>query len=209
MYKAILFDFDDTLVDTRASKIPAIVDYCRLVHSVEVSSEQVTRNWGIPFMQMMRELTGSQEIHTARYLEISAKYPLVPFPESQSVLAKLAAKWPIGIVTSVARPVLLHSIDALRWNQQWFSVLIAEGDVAVHKPDPGVFEPAFHALQLTDECRERVVYVGDSVSDGKAAISAGMRFIGIARDTERQRLFDIEGWQWSSSLEGISRAVQL
>jgi phosphoglycolate phosphatase len=207
MYEAVLFDFDDTLVDTKGSKIPAIIEYCRTVHGADVSFEQVSHFWGIPFLQMMRELTHCQDIYIERYLEISERYSLMPFPESHITLRALAQRVPIGIVTSVARSVLLHSLAALNWDPQWFSVLVAEDDVEVHKPDPRVFKPALQALQITDARRHTVVYVGDSLSDGKAAISAGLRFIGIARDTKGVRLFEAEGWQWCSSLEEIPRTV--
>jgi phosphoglycolate phosphatase len=207
MYDAILFDFDDTLVDTKASKILAIIDYCCAVHGVEVSAQQISACWGIPFRRMMSELTGSAEIHTERYLEISEGYALVPFPESHATLCALAQRLPIGIVTSLARPVLLHSLTALGWHQQLFSVLVAEDDVLAHKPDLRVFEPALQTLRITDDRRHRVVYLGDSLSDGKAALAAGLHFVGIARDTDAERLFDAEGWQYCSSLEEITRSV--
>ncbi len=207
MYKAIFFDFDDTLVDTKSSKAPAIIEYCSSVHGIDVSEHQIAGLWGIPFLRMMRQLTGSTDINIERYLAISEGYSLVPFPESYVALSTLSERVPIGIVTSLARQVLLHSLTALRWPRAWFSVLVTEDDVDVHKPDPRVFDPALRALDIEVAARHQVMYVGDSESDGKAAIAAGLTFVGIARDAERQRLFEIKGWECCSSLEALLHTI--
>lgn len=53
MTKAVLFDFEDTLVDTVHSKITAIIEYCDSVHGVVVTVEEVMSPWGMPFWEKM------------------------------------------------------------------------------------------------------------------------------------------------------------
>ena len=206
MIKAVLFDFDDTLVDTVNSKIPAIVEYCRAVHGASVTPDDVRALWGTPFQEKMRILTKSEEIDTSRYLAISERFPLLPFPESEPVLSALRSRVTIGIVTSLSRPVLVHSLGALGWSPSWFTTLVAEGEAPANKPDPRVFEPALSALPGIQ--RNEVLYVGDAVGDGQAAINAGLRFMGVGRDPRRQSNFREAGYQYQPSLTEIARLVR-
>jgi phosphoglycolate phosphatase len=201
MIKAVLFDFDDTLVDTFNSKIPAIIEYCASVNNVSIDSREVESLWGMPFWEKMRILSKSTEIDTSRYLAISEKYPLLPFPESEKTLTELQSRVSIGIVTSLARPVLLHSLSALGWSAVSFTTLVAEGEASANKPDPRVFEPALASLEGIK--REEILYVGDALTDARAASDAGLHFLGIARDNNRQSTFREAGFRHESSLTGV------
>jgi HAD superfamily hydrolase (TIGR01549 family) len=206
MIKNVLFDFDDTLVDTFNSKIPAIIEYCATVHGTSITADQVRSLLGIPFGEMMRALTNSQEIDTQRYLEISQRHPLSPFPESKGVLEALQSRFQVGIVTSLSRPVLVHSLNVLGWNTIPFATLVAEGEAPAHKPNPRVFEPAIQALG-SPQPRE-ILYIGDALTDAQAATQAGLRFIGVGRDPQRQAAFTQGGYEWRSSLSDITRTVR-
>lgn len=203
---AVIFDFDDTLVDTVGSKIPAVIEYCAVAHGVTVTSEEVNSVWGIPFSEKMRHLAQSNEIDTKRYLEISERYPLLPFAESESVLTTLRTRCPIGIVTSLARPVLIHSLCSLGWNPSWFAMMVAEGEAPANKPDPRVFEPVLQSFK--EVAPHSILYVGDALTDGHAAKGAGLRFVGVARSVERQRAFREAGFEYQTSLSEIPRMVR-
>ncbi len=58
-------------------------------------------------------------------------------------------------------------------------------DVGVAKPDPGLFLHAAKALRTSPE---RAVVIEDSVSGVRAAEAAGMRCLGLARDTPAAKL---------------------
>lgn len=206
MIKAVLFDFDDTLVDTYNSKIAPIIEYCASVHGVTVTPGEVTAKWGKPFLEKMRALSGVERVDIARYLSISEKYPLAPFPESYAVLKTLECRLEIGIVTSLARPVLLHSLRSLGWERLRLSAIVTEGDAVANKPDPRVFEPAFGALPGIQ--RGEILYVGDALSDGLAATQAGLHFVGVARDSKRQSAFRDAGFQYSTSLTDVTRLAR-
>lgn len=206
MIKAVLFDFDDTLVDTFNSKIPPICEYCASVHGVTVTADEVKAIWGRPFWETMKFLSKSEQIDTERYLSISEKYPLTPFPESRAVLTTLQSRLDIGIVTSLARPVLLHSLKSLGWGGIHFSTLVTEGDAPGNKPDPRVFDPALASLSGIQ--RDEILYIGDALSDAQAASRAGLNFVGVARDSNRQAAFRDAGFQYQTSLSDTTRIVR-
>ena len=204
MFDAVLFDFDDSLVDTQGSRIPAIIDYCRTVHGAEVSADEVLRAWGLPFNALMQSLVESVNINIERYLDICKRYPLRPFPESAHALQLLSGRARIGIVTSVAKGILEHSVDSLGWPRGWFSVLLGHDDTKYYKPDPRVFNLALELLSISPERRRRVLYVGDSLIDARAAQDAGLAFLGIARDPARQNAFAINNFDWRENLHDVS-----
>ena len=176
------------------------------MHGVTVTADEVKAIWGMPFWEKMRVLTKSKQIDTERYLSISERYPLAPFPESLAVVLALQSKLQIGIVTSLARPVLLHSLASLRWEGLRFSTLVTEGDAPANKPDPRVFNPAL--ASLAEIQRDEILYVGDAVSDAQAASRAGLHFIGVARDSNRQAAFRDAGFHYQTSLSDVTRIVR-
>jgi phosphoglycolate phosphatase-like HAD superfamily hydrolase len=207
MFDAVLFDFDDSLVDTQASRIPAIIEYCRSVHGVEVSSEEVLHAWGLPFNALMQSLIGSASLSIDQYLDICKRYPLRPFPESVHALQSLSGRSRIGIVTSVAKSILVHSLDSLGWTRGWFSVLLGHDDTKFYKPDPRVFDSGLELLSISPERRKHVLYVGDSLIDAHAAHGAGLSFLGIARDKVRQNAFSMNNSAWRENLNDVSTWV--
>ena len=58
-------------------------------------------------------------------------------------------------------------------------------DVGVAKPDPGLF---LHAAKVSRTSPDGVVVIEDSVSGVRAAEAAGMRCLGLARDTPAEKL---------------------
>ena len=58
-------------------------------------------------------------------------------------------------------------------------------DVGVAKPDPGLF---LHAAKAMGAYPNRAVVIEDSVSGVRAAQAAGMRCLGLTRDTPAEKL---------------------
>lgn len=203
--RAVLFDFDDTLVDTFGSKVPAIIEFCFEEYGLEVRRQEVEALWGRPFKEMIAALNGGRPVDISRYLKVSERYPLKAFSESGSVLDVLGQRYKLGIVTSLSREVLLHSLRHLEWRESRFCALVAEGEAVAHKPDPRVFEPAM--MSLAGVSRGEVLYVGDAVTDALAAQGAGIQFVGIARDLVRRKEFETAGFPCRPSLQEVATEV--
>jgi phosphoglycolate phosphatase-like HAD superfamily hydrolase len=212
MKPIVLFDFDDTLVDTYNSRLPAIIEYCWQYHGAHLSENDVSRVWGQPFVQMMQVLSGSREISVERYLSVAEKFPLVPFPDAESTLLELSNRFTLGIVTALASPILYNCLESLGWSKGLFSLLCGSDANPYHKPDPRVFDVAITMLEISAERRKHVTYVGDALSDAQAATGADFQFVGVARDEDRAHNFSVGGFKfvrYLSELNVLLRAPAL
>lgn len=206
--KFIVFDYDDTLVDTLGSRIPAIVEFCREVHGVTITAEQIHQTWGAPFDQKMRNLGCRGDIDKERYIAIAQKYPIKPFPESDGALRRLArAGHTLGILTSVSRAVLDSDLAALGWNDARFSACYAQEDTPAHKPDMRVFTPVLKSLPALGMSTKDLLYIGNSLSDSQAAISAGLAFVGVARSSKQAEEFAHAEVPFVADLVEVTRSL--
>lgn len=208
MKSIVLFDFDDTLVDTYDSRAPAIVEYCWQVHGAHISESDIKKVWGQPFVQKMQALSGSTDISVERYLAIAEKFPIIPFKDAEPTLRDLSNRFTLGVVTALASPILHNCLESLGWNKGVFSVLCASDTNPYHKPDPRVFDAVMTVLEIAPEMRNRVVYIGDALSDAQAATGAGLQFVGIARDEYRARGFLAEGFKFVRCLSELSALLR-
>lgn len=207
MPEAILFDYDDTLVDTLTSRVPAIIEYCQTVQGVSVTKQDIRSIWGVPFNTMMSKLGCQEEVNFEDYLSIARRYPIVPFSETNEALNHLGGKHTLGIVTSVARSVLLADLEYLGWNKK-FEILIAQEDTPYHKPDPRVFEPAKRGLFQLLGREPSLVYIGDAVTDARAAMDAGIPFVGVARSSNKATAFTELGATFKPDLREVALLVK-
>ena len=207
--KLVIFDFDDTLVDTLGARIPAIIEFCKIEHNLIVSHDNVMSVWGVPFDQMMTELGCSGEIDKTSYLDISKRYPLKAFPEVDGVLARLSRGCSLGILTSLANEVLTQSLSELNWDNGLFKFLYGQEDTPAHKPNPEVFRPVLDNMKLLGVDVRECLYIGDRLSDAHAAIGAGIDFLGVARDEDRAREFSDLNIPFKTDLLEIEREVLL
>lgn len=180
--RAIVFDWDGTLVDT----LPAILQ----------ANVAVLRGYGLPFDEvsyraayapdwrlMYRRLgvpEGAIEAAGAAwvrlYRDIAA---LRPFPGIDLALRRLAsAGHRLGIVTAGDRGVVERQLAQLGL-RELFGTLVCGDDLVAAKPDP---EPLVRALTELDAAHlpDEAVYVGDAPDDMRMARAVGARGVGIA-----------------------------
>ncbi len=187
----IFFDYDDTLVDTINSRIPAIISYCESEHHISPSSESIRNVWGMPFDQMMKALGCKEPIDKESYIDSHAvHHPIIPFPESEEVIKTLGKSFSVGILTALARKVLDTDLQSLNWHDGRFTHLYAQEDSTYHKPHPGVFDPVLSDIKKSNLTAADILYIGDRATDAQSALGAGIDFIGIARTENTQETFN-------------------
>lgn len=179
--RAIVFDWDGTLVDT----LPAILR----------ANITVLREYGVPFDEvsyraaytpdwrlMYRRLgvpEAAVEAAGARWLSLYREAgALLPFEGIDAALRRLvAAGHRLGLVTAGHRGVVVEQLEQFGLRELFGSLVCGDDPVAA-KPDP---EPLIKALTELDaaDLPERAIYVGDAPDDMRMARAVGVQGVGI------------------------------
>jgi phosphoglycolate phosphatase len=209
--RAILFDYDDTLVQTKESKFAALRAIAERHYALRLSDEAIRAHWGVPYRELFENLFGAVELDVARVIEryeaVNDEFPIEPHPEMPSVLRQLATRVPIGIVTSAGRSIVARQLARIGFDPAELAVFQAADDTVLHKPDPRVFEPALAVLAARGISPGHVLYVGDSLRDWQAARAAGLEFSGVLRGTTSAAEFDAVGAYYQQDLLGLLERV--
>jgi HAD superfamily hydrolase (TIGR01509 family) len=176
--RAVLFDWDGTLVDSAAASLRS---YVRLFASYGIAygPDDFERTYS-PNWQRTYEMIGlpreKWEEADARWLSIYADEANALLPGAVDALARLsAASLAQGLVTSGSRPRIERDLARLAVDQ-YFGVVICGGDTPNRKPHP---EPLQVALGRLGVEPGEAAYLGDSPEDVEMARAAGVFAIGI------------------------------
>ena len=205
--QAVLFDWDNTLVDTWPTIHVALNMTLEYMQHPAWSLDKVKSN----VKRSMRE--SFPEMFAERWEEAAAHYQqsyrsihlghLQPLPGAENTLRMLKAKKLfLGIVTNKKSDTLKLEIDHLGW-RDYFDVMVGAGDAARDKPSG---DPAILALESYSGDRNQAVwFVGDTGVDLEcaAAIHAtsflfgdhapqGMRHDGHAFDAHARTHSDLQ-----------------
>lgn len=175
--KALLWDMDDTLLDTLPGRMKALAyAYDRCIGG-SIDPEALWRSHrGGSLEEMGKRLLGDADymrfVNTYREFYYELDRQVQPFPGVVAVLdAFEAAEVPMAIVTSkIAHGAIeeLASSGLLRY----FRSVVGADDTDAHKPDPA---PVYEALdRLLIEPGEQVLFIGDSPADILGARNAGV-----------------------------------
>lgn len=199
MIKAVIFDFDDTLVNTFETKALALQKTARDFYNFELTIEVIRQHWGKPYHEMMRILfanVSSDVDGIVRNFEtIRQHFPAQLFDHVEETIEQLQKRVKLGIVTSTSRTLVLNDLTLISVSPDTFFYIQTFEDTAVHKPDPRVFVPILEKLQAKNIAKHEVIYVGDALTDFQAANAAGLQFYGVANAVTSKEVFTKEGAQ--------------
>ncbi|MFZ4451552.1 HAD family hydrolase [Salibacterium aidingense] len=170
--KAVLFDLDGTLLDSRDMLVEAAYQTMQRFNYTTISHQTILHRFGTNFTDYLSELTAGNEEVRRFFLEKKAMvYPANPlFPKVKEGLQELRDRGiRLGMVTNQERELVdtilkKHGIASL------FEVVLAREDVPEAKPSP---VPLLHAIQQMDLTPSEVMMAGDTYFDWKAAKNAG------------------------------------
>jgi phosphoglycolate phosphatase len=186
----VLFDLDGTLVDS-APDIADAVDIAMQACGRPAVGEDVVRtligNGAVRLIH--RALTGQHDgdaeaaLHAQAYqFFVDAYQPRVfartrLFPGVEAVLERLrAAGWALGCVTNKPARFTTPLLSAAGI-AHFFAVVLSGDSLPTKKPAP---EPILHAAATLGVELPRVVMVGDSLADLRAAQNAGVRAVCVS-----------------------------
>src|SRR5262245_38997967 len=175
--KAVLFDFDGTLIDSYPA-IAASVNHVRSLHGLQpLSVEEVTPHVGHGPAHLLGATVGVGE-SSGNVAAYRAHHPTVMaaltrlLPGAAEVLRALKEK---GLHTGICsnKPVAFtRELVAGLGLLDWLDVLLGPEDVGRHKPAPDMLLAAMRRLGVRPE---QTLYVGDMAVDVQTARAAGVQ----------------------------------
>ncbi len=187
--RAVLFDLDGTLVDTGPDIAAAVngmlADMGRHPYTVEQVLEWVGE--GAPRL-VERALAGHLDgrppaVEAERGLALFHEHYAAdvcvhsePYPHARQVLESLRAEGVrTGCVTNKPEQLSRSLLEVLGMASM-FDVIVGGDTLAFRKPSP---EPIHHACRVLGLRPEDTAYVGDSITDCRAADAAGVAMIAV------------------------------
>lgn len=188
--RAIIFDFDDTILATFESRSPCLV-HAASDFGQPISVDDIRGVWGKPFRDMILSLLPSVNfsVFYDHYSKLMRSYQPSLKPCARSAITKLKdLGLYLAVVSSSSRSLvqqdlmavdLLHLVDSV-WGYE---------DSSYHKPDPRALAPVLTHLELQMLPSQACICVGDSFRDYEAARGNGVRFFAVTTGTEKKEAF--------------------
>ena len=207
--RAVIFDFDDTLVATLSKRKPLFWRFIQLI--ADPPSSALDEVWGRPMHEMLSRL--APDIDETRILEAYAAImelnPPVPLlPGAESVVRCLSENGiPLLILTSSARRLV--ESDLSRHNLlQFFQLIWSSDEIPWAKPDARVISPLLEWLSERGLALAETILIGDSLTDLELSRRAGIPFLAVTSGvTDRAAFLSAGCSDIIDSLEVIAGAL--
>lgn len=186
--KAILFDFDGTLLDSFPAHYKAYkvtLEHFDMEITPELYRQTYTPNWFAMYEAFGIPRDKYEEADHIWLAEVSKHQPQL-FPQTRPLLDALSSKYSLGLVTSGSRDRVFRDLASTAISDS-FEVIITGDDISNPKPDP---EGLLIALDRLEIQPRQALYVGDAREDCLMAEAAGVSFVGLA--TEFATVSDVE-----------------
>ena len=186
--RAILFDWDNTLVDSWLTIHEALNFLMRAMDQPEWTLTDTKERVRLSLREAFPMYFGerweeARDIYLNRFAAIHLDR-LTPLRGREAMLRSLAGEgFYLGIVSNKTGPFLRREVDRLGWTPLFGSV-VGAGDAAVDKP---ACEPVHLALKESGvTAGSEVWFVGDTAVDMECAANAGCIpvLLGAGADTE-------------------------
>ena len=186
-YTLYLFDFDNTLFDTRCG-IEAILREALPVLGVDYDATRFDECLGLTMEQVYRLYMGEDR---SRYHDFEEAFMKVvhsdaylgapPFPETARVLESLKKRGKrIGVVSGKKR-YKIENLLRSRGLEGCPETIVGFDETVLHKPDP---DPLLLGMSFFEVPKDDTVYVGDSPNDALAAKAAGVDCVIVDRHNQ-------------------------
>ena len=205
--RAFIFDWDDTLVQTRQCRFAAIKALGARFYARTLDDAAIEAHWGKPFstlFSLLFDVQGDQiDIITEQYLSLTDEFPMLPHNNAVTTIAKLCDSDCVGIATAATRAVVTPDLNRLGFPVVRLAKVQCAEDTTHHKPAARVFTPLLYELQQAGIAVLQITYIGDSNTDFLAASRANLGFIGICRDSWSAAQFPSVGAKFLVGLKDL------
>ena len=197
MKKAVIFDFDDTLFESRAQKWAQHKHVAKKFFNIDLTDETILKHWGKPIHILAKELYQNSDtwenIHPI--LRSTRKdFPKKDYKESLSIFTKIIDQGiKVGIVSAATNLDVIDDLERFKFPIARITIIQGADKTLVHKPDPDVFLPVFNRLKEEGIEKKDIVYIGDSLDDLRASRGAGIDFIAVTTGLYSKEQFQKAG----------------
>ena len=205
-YALYLFDFDNTLFDTRCG-IEAILREALPVLGVDYGPDSFDECLGLTMDQVYDRYMGDDR---SRYRDFERSFMSVvmsdaylgapPFPETARVLESLRVRGKrIGVVSGKKAYKI---VNLLRANglDGYPETVVGFDETERHKPFP---DPILKGMSSFDVPKDETVYVGDSPNDALAAEAAGVDCVIV----DRHNQLSVEGIECTCQVDSLDELI--
>ena len=173
---AILFDWDNTLVDTwpviHAALAECFTAMGHPVWSMETVKTEVKQSLRDAFPQLFGDRWQEAGDHYQRAYRSRNLRDLAALPDAELLLIALAKTGiPLGLISNKKGPTLREEVAHLGWSD-YFQVMIGSGDATEDKPHPAPYHLARQQLSLPEN--PALWFIGDTDVDIALANATGM-----------------------------------
>ncbi len=182
MLKAVIFDFDDTLVKSGETSYR---NHCKTARSLgwpTPSFATFLKYWGKPWHSMILALFPHADVNEfiREYSKIrkSSRYPLIPGAlETLNFLHEHHIE--LGILSNKPTEQLMERIGHTALNPKIFSFVFGEQSTFFKKPDSRAFDEVLFQFKKHYIKRHEMLFVGDLTVDYFAARGANIDFCAV------------------------------
>lgn len=186
LFDGFIFDIDGTLTSTNQLIFDSFNFIAKKYLNKLFTDDEIISMFGPPENDILKRLCG-ENYEAARkdyfyyYTENHWKAKL--YKGIKEILEHLKSKnYPIGIFTGKGRDASLITLKKLGVDH-YFDLIVTGDDVENHKPSP---EGILKFVNLFGLKPERVLMIGDSVSDAMASREAGIKIASVLWDSYGQ-----------------------
>ena len=193
-WRALVFDFDYTLVDSSAGAIECANYALAGLGLPKADPEVVRRTIGLSLPETLKRLAGEVPAETVEkferlFLHRAGEVIIgtsVMLDGVEPALRRLHADgWRLGIASTKWRARIEGILDKFGM-LDLFEVIVGGDEVKVHKPDPEALHEAARRLGIEPQ---KMLYIGDSHIDAEGARRAGAGFVAVLSGTTPADVF--------------------
>lgn len=179
--KALLFDFDGTLLNTNELIIQTFMTLFDEKFPGKFTRDDCLQFIGPSLLQTFQKLTpGEEDAMVEKYREWNIANHDELVKEYDGVVETLEKLQTLGIRLAIVSTKRRDSIARglrIMGAEHFFEVVVGIDDVVNVKPDP---EPVFLAIEQLGVSKDEVIMIGDNSHDIEGGKNAGVKTAGVA-----------------------------
>ncbi len=179
--KALLFDFDGTLLNTNDLIIQTFMHVLNERFPGQYSPKDCLKFLGPSLKQIFSDIApGAEDAMVAKYRaynELHHDELVSQYPDVVPTLEQLKAMGIKLAIVSTKRNRMIDRGLSVLGASHLFDIRIGSDDVKNVKPDP---EPVLFALERLGVSKEEAIMIGDNSHDIEAGHNAGVKAAGVA-----------------------------